>query len=1188
MLLRYLFLLVSICAMLQTSIAQVPAADPATPPAQSGATLPELQGLSNPEMVATRKAAVQARLEALGQSNLPHDVLTATRSTLEQQLKLLTALEETFRSREAYQSQLRDLPQRVEALQAERKALDAQPPQRFPQVSESLRDRLETQVQTVQAEIENLAKQQATAELRLAGIARELEQLAADRVKLEKDLLALRGEVAKEGAQQLPLTPRVELLELQLRLNQARVVTLEAERQWLTRRGPLQDALLGVAKTRLKNLRQDLETVKQALGQVIRQEQAALSTTARGIERKLEQTADPVETMALEIGLATIEIRKGAAGYRQRLNRVSARVLGQEKFNSQEKQDLDRLAALVERYASGERVAQRLQVAFARLRHERARFRDDQVRALEDELDTLTEQVLELDERLYEFDRLAEARLNRLYAQLAALGWAQPKDRAAKVRQALDEQKVALREQQQALAALVQELNRLITLYRERKRLLDDRYRFILTRMFWFRDGDPMSLRVARDALAGMVHTAGRLRTFVGSELTGLVTTLVRSQRFWLLLTLLFIVLPWGAAWLQRWLRARVRALPGRDVTLGRTIVSAVLVLLRTSIWPTYIAAVLWIWPQIIPGASNQLELAEALRSGLRIATVLLWVGLLGHALFRRDGWGQRYLGFEPRLCRFLRRALMVGWLASLLLLVPRHILLAAPGEAAEMAENLALARLLFTSFQLILLALVGLAGRRGSCVMQAVLVGSRRSHGYLWRNWPLVYMGILIGIGVIIALDLQGYRYAARALWLRSAEALLVVLGLMAAYGLISTVIDHLARQHHWPADRPVDPAQPSRWSLLRQGRHFMRLLLVLIGFVAIQHLYGLDQDILEALDSVVLFAIGQSGAGQPLWLTLGDMIKVLLILIGSAVLIRNLPGLCEVLLFPRLQWDAGLRYAFLTLSRYMVILVGLWWSLRLLHLRWSSIQWILAAASVGVGFGLQEIVSNFVSGLILLVERPISVGDFVAVGDQEGTITRITIRATTIQNLDNQTVIIPNKAFIAGQVINWTLGDPYVRVIAHVGVAYGSDMELVKRLLTEVVTQHPKVLRYPSPQVLFRAFGDSSLDWEAWFFVPTPRERFTVANDVLLQVDQAFRAHGVQIPFPQRDLHLRSADTTLVLRGSGNGPGPESTTAPPSAAPSGPSSDPSDSSDRVNLADGTPGSRTAGQPSGRSPRQP
>jgi small-conductance mechanosensitive channel len=315
------------------------------------------------------------------------------------------------------------------------------------------------------------------------------------------------------------------------------------------------------------------------------------------------------------------------------------------------------------------------------------------------------------------------------------------------------------------------------------------------------------------------------------------------------------------------------------------------------------------------------------------------------------------------------------------------------------------------------------------------------------------------------------------------------------------------------------------------------VRLALILIGLAVIQHLYGLDQDLFGTLHALHLLAVGNGDANQPLWLTVGDLITAALILTGTMVLLRNLPGLFEVAVFPRVRWDAGLCYVVLTLSRYLLLLIALWWSLAVLHLRWGSIQWIVAAASVGLGCGLQEIVSNFVSGLILLVERPISVGDFAGAGGQKGTVTRTTIRATTIQNLDNHTVIIPNKEFISGHVTNWTLSDTYVRVIVPVGVAYGSDIELVRRLLTAVVTTHPKVLRYPLPQVLFHAFGESALIWEVWIFVPSPRERFIIAKDLLLRIDALFQEHSVHIPFPQRDLHLRSADADLELRVPGNG---------------------------------------------------
>ena len=1127
-----IWLLVSVAADAQTP-------PPTPPPVQVGTPLQGWDGPISRAMIAAREQAVQARLKGLDQITLAQEDLEATQVALQQQLTLLRSLDDLLRQQQVYGQQLRQLPQRLADLNAERKAFDESVPESFPEVSEQLRDRYETKLQAARTEIETLSKQHAAAELRLAGITKELEQLAAERGQIEQMLLAERSEAA-QNTQPSPLPlARFELLRLKVQFARVKADTLEAERQWLTQQRPLQDAMLSLAKARLRSLQQSLDRIKQALGQAIRQEQVALTTTAKGIERKLEKTDDPAEALLLAARLETVEIRKATAQYRQQLNHIGDRVLIQEKFNSQEKQDLDRLVSLVERYAGGERVAQRLQLAFARLRRERTRFHGEQIRELEGQLQRLTEQALDLDERLYEFDRVAELRIGEMRVRLGIVSRPEYDAQVARAYHALEEQKQALREQQQSLALLMQELNKLINLYRERKRLLDDSYRFILAKMFGFRDSQLISWRVLHLAADGAVHTADRLRTFVHSELSNVVAGLVRSTRFWLLLPLLFVGLPWVAYRTRQQFRAWARVYVAEEVehqSLLRKAVSASLMLIQTSIWPTYIAVFVWAWPQILPGGAHQPEFERPLIVGLHLAALLLWLGLLGHAIFRRDGWGQQVAGLQPQLCTFLRRTILLAWLAALVLLVPRHILLTETSESEFIRENLALARLMFMAFQVVLFVLIGITCRRGSRLMQAVLIHSQRRNGLLWRNWPLVHVAILAGIGAVIALDAQGYRYAARSLWLRTAESLLVVLVLMALNALVNVIIDRLARQWQRPGDRPVDPAQPSRWSLMQQGRQFVHFILVLIGFVVIQHLYGLDQDVLGALDAVHLFTIGKDAAGQALWLTLGDVMVVLLIFTGIGILMRNLPGLYEVLLFPRVRWEAGFRYAFLTLSRYTLVLIALWWSLALLHLRWSNIQWILAAASVGLGFGLQEIVSNFVSGLILLIERPISVGDFVAVGGQEGTITRITIRATTIQNLDNQTVIIPNKAFIAGQVTNWTLGDSYIRVIATVGVAYGSDMELVKRLLTEVVVKHPRVLRYPSPQVLFRSFGESSLDWEVWFFVPSPRDRFAITNDVLLQIDHAFRENGVHIPFPQRDLHVRTTDAAVALRASDN----------------------------------------------------
>ena len=190
----------------------------------------------------------------------------------------------------------------------------------------------------------------------------------------------------------------------------------------------------------------------------------------------------------------------------------------------------------------------------------------------------------------------------------------------------------------------------------------------------------------------------------------------------------------------------------------------------------------------------------------------------------------------------------------------------------------------------------------------------------------------------------------------------------------------------------------------------------------------------------------------------------------------------------------------------------------------------------SVGLGFGLQEIFANFVSGIILLFERPIRVGDTVTINDVTGTVTRIRIRATTILEWNNKELIVPNRDFVTGNLVNWTLSNSNLRVVMSVGVAYGSDTELATKLLYEVAAANPNVLNEPEPLVIFTQFGASSLDFELRCHVPTPQLYRTIAHSLNMAIDQAFRKHNIEIAFPQTDLHIRSVDSGILRNANGS----------------------------------------------------
>jgi potassium efflux system protein len=218
-------------------------------------------------------------------------------------------------------------------------------------------------------------------------------------------------------------------------------------------------------------------------------------------------------------------------------------------------------------------------------------------------------------------------------------------------------------------------------------------------------------------------------------------------------------------------------------------------------------------------------------------------------------------------------------------------------------------------------------------------------------------------------------------------------------------------------------------------------------------------------------------------------------------------------------------------TICRYVLTLVGVAFSCRIVGITWASVQWLVAAMTVGLGFGLQEIFANFVSGLILLIERPLRVGDLVTVGSVTGTVSKMHIRATTVSDFDRRELVVPNKKFITDEFVNWTLSDPITRVVLPVGIAYGSETNRAHGLLLKVAEEHPLVLADPAPSAMFSGFGDSTLDFQLRVFIPTRDTYPIVVHELNMAIDREFAKAEIEIAFPQRDINVRSIEGLAQL---------------------------------------------------------
>lgn len=344
------------------------------------------------------------------------------------------------------------------------------------------------------------------------------------------------------------------------------------------------------------------------------------------------------------------------------------------------------------------------------------------------------------------------------------------------------------------------------------------------------------------------------------------------------------------------------------------------------------------------------------------------------------------------------------------------------------------------------------------------------------------------------------------------------------------------LALQNQQPEIDAVTVNQQTR-ALLRAA--FGVALAVLI--------VGLWREMIPALNvfnDVVLWSRVVEGIGESVVaVTLSDVLISLLIVGLTAIAARNLPGFLEIMLLPSARVDSGTRYAIATIARYVITAIGLVIALQRIGLDWSKLQWVVAALGVGLGFGLQEIVANFVSGLIILFERPVRVGDVVTINHTTGTVSRIKMRSITITDFDNFEVLVPNKAFITDTVQNWTLTSPITRVVLKVGIGYGSDLRKARAVMESVAAADPKVLRSPAPDVLFTSLGDSALEFEVRFYVAQIDDRRAATHSLFVALTTALHEAGIEIPFPQRDVHVHHIGRVDAASGeAGEGDTPSS----------------------------------------------
>nr|WP_243453971.1 miniconductance mechanosensitive channel MscM [Oceanisphaera pacifica] len=334
----------------------------------------------------------------------------------------------------------------------------------------------------------------------------------------------------------------------------------------------------------------------------------------------------------------------------------------------------------------------------------------------------------------------------------------------------------------------------------------------------------------------------------------------------------------------------------------------------------------------------------------------------------------------------------------------------------------------------------------------------------------------------------------------------------------------DDTTDTHTNPEAEAAAVAEVDLDTISAQSLGLLRSALMLGYLLSLMLLWSEINNAFSFLDSIEVWRVSSSLAGEDalLPISLKDMVIALFVVILTWITARNLPGLMELSVLQHLDLSPGTGFAITTLSKYIVLIIGAFTTFAMLGIDWSKTQWLVAALSVGLGFGLQEIFANFVSGLIILFEKPIRIGDTVTIRELTGTISKIKTRATTIVDWDRREIIVPNKAFITEQFVNWSLSDAITRVRLMVRVRLDADIELVQRITYEAIAECSHILDTPAPEVFLVELTDSALVYEVRVYVEDMSYRMPMTHDLHNLLLTRLREHDIKIPHQQVDIRL------------------------------------------------------------------
>lgn len=917
------------------------------------------------------------------------------------------------------------------------------------------------------------------------------------------------------------------LLEVQLenvRLNRAVAqkaqVVLESEAKYMAAAEAIQSKELDLAEKQVAMLEQQFAAYSKMLGDVLSREREQAQEELQRKEQAVEEAKTPVEHFIAEWEAGIARSESGRQDAQAQLVNLKKDVSDMEKRLASEKDEQIALKDLIDRAGTTGVAGDRVKLTLQQIRKRRKlldrMLQSGPIRNLNEYRSRrfiIEDSLLGLTER-FDAERTA-----------ISTSLSQPEQGAFLVQTDLlfERYRTTIRDEKAVLTEVIGLVQQMQVLSIQRLDTLNDLQRFIRTRAFWLRDGKPLSPQMAGTWMEEVRALTRWVYGLFTAEMYLRLKEVVATPSAILYILVLFTALPAALYYARQRIRAVTRAVNDRVVAQGRQLRLLLLVMLTGIVSATLLPAYLFVAARLFELAKLPASIGTVVAISLDRLALFLLLWYFFRSFFAQRSIAEVQFGMPRAAANAFYAA--VRWLlfGYLLWLAPWQLLQQPPFEFEVMT------RLYYILF--LVTAAVGIMhlvkAESPYTQYNLELIGAR----WITHNWGLIARAIYLLLGVVLLLDLVGYRYASRSIIESLAATLALLIVAPPLYRYLLNTTQAISQRFAQPSGSEITGEESELQSeLVLRTQHYVRLFFIVIAALLLLGFWGIDEQTLLALNDMRLYSVRVAGA-ETEFVTAADLVRCLLYFVVTFWILRALPGLYEIAIFPRLRLDEGAKYAMLTISRYTIFVVGFFMALSEIHLDLGRLGWLMAAIGVGLGFGLQEIVSNFVSGIILLIERPVRPGDTVTIGDMSGTVQRINIRATTILNFDRREVIVPNRTLITSNVTNWTRSDTINRLVVSIGVAYGSDVDRVSELLLEIAAEQPEALTDPAPSVIFMQHGESALDFDLRLFVPGPSDIMPVRDHLNKLINKRLAAEGIEIPFPQRDIHIRSSNVSAGI---------------------------------------------------------